>query len=417
MAAPLSIPFGCHLNIVKADDDKPTGKWIIEGFASISNVVDRQNDFITDQAISHSAKQLIGMTTLLNHDVSKPIGRVIHSEARPQGLFVRAEISKSEPDVWAKLQDRTLSKFSIRGRIIEAFTRFVEELQESVLFINKMDLVEVSVVSVPANPKAEITDVLLVETRKAVDAFCKSGGTLPRYGTTRQQQKGGGDSGMLTVEQELELLEKAMNETDTDKRNAILKSLQDGKAEHPDEAMRRRHEEEMRQRKQKEAEDKVEALQKQKKELEEQLAQAQKDLEAMKKDLESLQQSGEKTIEELQMRVKKLEDDNTKKDETLRDQDADKKTEEIWGEMVGKQYRAEDAETIKPIIRKTVLNQPLTAEELKTVTSKSVSSRITLGGGSDGDGGTAPSEAQEAALVKTFGIRPKVNSKFVAQTK
>ena len=198
-----------------------------------------------------------------------------------------------------------------------------------------------------------------------------------------------------------------MSETDTEKIKAILKTLQEGKGktEHDIE------EDEKRRRRMKEVEDQVTQLEKSKKELEEQLVLAQKELEALKKTMESLEKSGEKTIQELQERVKKLEDDNTKKDEELKTQQADAQTEITWKELVGKQYRPDDADVIKPIIRKTILNQPRTAAELKLAMSKSATSRITLGG-AGGEGDPAPTQEQEASLIKQFGIRPKVNSKF-----
>ena len=89
----LSIPFDYVADIFKSEDSD--GIWIVEGFVSISEVIDRQLDVVTFDAIQASSKDLLGMTVLLNHDVTKPIGRILESSTKGQGLYVKAQISKT----------------------------------------------------------------------------------------------------------------------------------------------------------------------------------------------------------------------------------------------------------------------------------------------------------------------------------
>jgi len=79
---------------------------------------------------------------------------LIKAEAQGDKLFIKAEISKTEPLLWSKIKDGTLSKFSIRGRILDAAKQEDAVTKKEILVIKGMELHEVSVVSVPANPAA-----------------------------------------------------------------------------------------------------------------------------------------------------------------------------------------------------------------------------------------------------------------------
>jgi HK97 family phage prohead protease len=140
---------------VKKDGEveKSEGKWVVEGFASTTDL-DSQDHTITKEAIEQGAKSLQEYTTLLfNHDPNRPIGHIEKAEAQDGRLFIKAVISPSEPHIWKKIQDGTLSKFSVFGKILEAEEGELEA--KSILVIKSMELYEVSVVSVPANAAAK----------------------------------------------------------------------------------------------------------------------------------------------------------------------------------------------------------------------------------------------------------------------
>ncbi len=147
------IPFVCELELTKAIDEG--GRWIVEGFAATSDF-DLQEDVITPEAIEASSKDLLeNSTVLLNHDSDQAIGKTLESEAREGGLFLRILVSKTVPEVWQRIKEGVLNKFSVRGRILEARKQWLPELQRFARMILKMHLLEVSLVSVPANPKAK----------------------------------------------------------------------------------------------------------------------------------------------------------------------------------------------------------------------------------------------------------------------
>ena len=181
----LEIKFDADFSIVKAAeaavaDPKQTsiskGDWIVEGFAATQDL-DLQGDEIEAGAIKGAASDLLkNSTVLFNHDEERPVAKTLASEPRDAGLWIQVRISKSEPKLWTLVQEGVINKFSIRGRIVEAFKKWDDATKSYIRVIKKMTLVEVSLVSVPANPEAR---TLRWYVAKALSEFQKNGGLLP----------------------------------------------------------------------------------------------------------------------------------------------------------------------------------------------------------------------------------------------
>lgn len=162
-SAELSMGDAYHVE-KKEEGSKLIGKWIVEGYASTSDL-DAQDHIISEGAIAMGAEGLAKYRTVLyNHDANRPIGQIVLTEARQGRLFVKVSISQAEPVIWEKIKDGTLSKFSIKGRILDAEKRIIDaesrkdatgetpdKNKKEILFIKGVELHEVSVVSVPAN--------------------------------------------------------------------------------------------------------------------------------------------------------------------------------------------------------------------------------------------------------------------------
>lgn len=130
------------------------GDFHIIGYAATTDF-DLQGDIITEEALRASSIDLIkNSTVLLNHDLKKPIGKVTHVEFDKNGLLIDVLISKTEPEIIQKIKEGVLNKFSIRGQVLEREHKYVPELDRMVNIIKRMNLIEVSLVSVPANPQA-----------------------------------------------------------------------------------------------------------------------------------------------------------------------------------------------------------------------------------------------------------------------
>jgi HK97 family phage prohead protease len=148
--------------ITKSDenDQNEVGTWVVEGYASTGDL-DAQRHIITEDAIKQGAGSLAEYRTVLfNHDPNRPIGKLVDISAHENRLWIKVAISKSEPILWAKIKDGTLSKFSVKGKILGAEKQLqasedgTPDASKEILIIKSLELYEVSLVSVPANSKA-----------------------------------------------------------------------------------------------------------------------------------------------------------------------------------------------------------------------------------------------------------------------
>jgi HK97 family phage prohead protease len=159
--------------VQKSDDGGEN--WYIEGYAATSDF-DLQGDIISRDCLEKSEHQLLDNSTVLyNHHDDQPIGRVVDSKLDENGLLLKILISKTEPDIWQKVQEGVLNKFSISAKVIKAAKKFVKELGTIANVIDEMFLLEVSLVSVPANPQAKAIGWYI---GKALKEYEKKGGVI-----------------------------------------------------------------------------------------------------------------------------------------------------------------------------------------------------------------------------------------------
>lgn len=167
------VNFECAVDIAKAYEEG--GRWIVEGYAATTDF-DLQEDVITEEAIRASAKDLLENSTVLhNHNADEAIGRVLASRARRDGLFLKIMVSKTAGEIWQQIREGVLNKFSVRGKVLEARKQWMPELKRYARVILKMRLLEVSLVAVPANPRARAVRWYV---EKALDEFEKAGGKI-----------------------------------------------------------------------------------------------------------------------------------------------------------------------------------------------------------------------------------------------
>jgi len=138
---------------------KTTGeKREIEGFASTPDL-DRDGDIIPTQVLESAIEDYIKMGTLLyehGYDPTyarKPIGKLNVAKIDDQGrLYVKGRIS--DQWIWEKIKLGELQAFSVGGR---AEWETQEKNGEVVGVAKNMEIHEVSVVAIPANPNALFT--------------------------------------------------------------------------------------------------------------------------------------------------------------------------------------------------------------------------------------------------------------------
>ena len=144
--------------------DKKTGHLIIEGFASTSKV-DHTDDVVTLSGLHSLANGLENQTTVLfNHDQNQPMGKLLARSVEElpdgsgeHGLKVKIQITRARPDLEEMFKDGTLNKFSWAGRLVRAYVQFSEKHGKELRYIEDVIPLEVSGVSIPANPSAAVT--------------------------------------------------------------------------------------------------------------------------------------------------------------------------------------------------------------------------------------------------------------------
>ena len=131
----------------------------IEGYAS-TNDIDRAGDVVPtavwEKGIENYLKNPI---ILAHHEHDDPIGRMVEHRIDSKGLWIKARISAAAEEVYNLIKDKVLTAFSIGFKIIDAEYNAAAE----VFLIKELELVEISVVSIPCNQNT------LFELSKAFD--------------------------------------------------------------------------------------------------------------------------------------------------------------------------------------------------------------------------------------------------------
>ena len=147
----------CDQKSVKEIIDGENKSYEIEWYASTKDK-DRMNDVVEPTAFEETLKQyMTNPIVLLQHDMDKPIGNVIEAGIDEKGLFIKAKITEDTDWVFSKLKNGVLRTFSIWYSVkdYETIENVDAEWKYSYTNIIKaLELFEISLVSVPANPFA-----------------------------------------------------------------------------------------------------------------------------------------------------------------------------------------------------------------------------------------------------------------------
>jgi len=172
-------------NIHKSEDEN--SQWLGKVKMVIATThPDRQGDYISKGFIRKIRDDLKQNTTAFYNHLTQnrsdlPIGKTLASqlvdlEDGHQGVEIEIGISKTAPDIWTLVQEGVLNKGSIGGDIYD-----LEYDDHKDLFkLNDGVVYEPSIVGIPANPQAEIGQVLktlrksIGETRKVNNKHIES---------------------------------------------------------------------------------------------------------------------------------------------------------------------------------------------------------------------------------------------------
>lgn len=122
------------------------------GYAAVFGRVDRGGDVVREGAFARSLKgREEGVPLLWQHDPARPIGRIEYLKEDGRGLRVIARLSPGPAGrrAAAALKAGAVAGLSFGYRVRAASGEAPRELEE-------LDLVEISLVTVPMQPKARV---------------------------------------------------------------------------------------------------------------------------------------------------------------------------------------------------------------------------------------------------------------------
>ena len=149
---------------LKSYDDE---KRRIKGYVSTKDL-DRVMDIVDPKAFEKSFPEFVQKNGVLlfNHSYNQVVGKVVSGVVDKNGLMVEAEIAKGvakADEVWSLIKQGILKTFSFG--FIPKSVEYKEEDNKEIRIIKDLDLLEVSIVAVPANPNA----TFVISEGKAVD--------------------------------------------------------------------------------------------------------------------------------------------------------------------------------------------------------------------------------------------------------
>ena len=125
-----------------------TDTLIIEGFANTATV-DRSGDIIIPDAWSKGGLDNYKKNPIILafHNYAMPIGKAVDLSVSSMGLHITAAISKAAGQIYDLIQEGVVSTFSVGFMVKDA----AYDAATDIFVIKDLELLEVSVVSVPAN--------------------------------------------------------------------------------------------------------------------------------------------------------------------------------------------------------------------------------------------------------------------------
>jgi Escherichia/Staphylococcus phage prohead protease len=129
------------------------------GYAAVFDRADRGGDVVRAGAFARAVKRGAGSVPLLwQHEAGRPIGRIDYLKEDRRGLRVIARLSESAQgrEAAALLKEGALSGLSFGYRVREARPSTGSGRAEAVRELVDLDLVEVSLVTLPMQPKARV---------------------------------------------------------------------------------------------------------------------------------------------------------------------------------------------------------------------------------------------------------------------
>ena len=153
------------INIQAGKNDYECNDNIFCGYASVFNVVDRQQDIISPNAIN--IDDVKNAPLLWQHDINKPIGKIVDAYIDNIGLFIYCKLVKDMfygKEAYYAVKNEVIGGLSIGYTINNCECEVDVETNKKIKTLKDIKIIEISIVSFPAN---ELT--LLAPCKLAID--------------------------------------------------------------------------------------------------------------------------------------------------------------------------------------------------------------------------------------------------------
>lgn len=144
-------------------DKEETG--IFKGYASVFNILDAHNDIILPGAFTN-LEDASKIKLLWQHDATRPIGQITEAKQTEYGLFIKGRILNSIEkgrEAYELVSKNAIEGLSIGFEVLDYY------YDNSIRYITKLKLWEISIVTFPANEKATINEVKSKESIKTIE--------------------------------------------------------------------------------------------------------------------------------------------------------------------------------------------------------------------------------------------------------
>jgi len=142
--------------ISKFEIEADTNKATTQGWASTGDL-DRDNEIIEPTAWTKSMVEYM-KNPVVRFMHQEPVGKTVNYKITERGLWVKTEIIPTDrgKDVWKLVKEGVVKSYSIAGKIMDEVWKRHSDLGKDIRHITGLDLYEISLVDVPANPQAII---------------------------------------------------------------------------------------------------------------------------------------------------------------------------------------------------------------------------------------------------------------------
>lgn len=149
---------------IKSVEEQDSGKVIIEGYASTPDL-DRYKDIVDPKAFKDALDLFMKNPTMLrSHNPDRPVGTWLSAVVSNKGLKVKGEVldpQTKEEVIDGRMRALSIGYIPLSSELLnedgEKFNFEKDDYMNSVRKITKLDLIEISIVSTPANGHAIFT--------------------------------------------------------------------------------------------------------------------------------------------------------------------------------------------------------------------------------------------------------------------